>query len=667
MTTEYRLSHTASEIDRKLSEIDNLGKVKSVNGVEPDANGNVVIEVSGQNVNQTSVEPAEDDIPKVYFTGTLPTSKGEGELQLFMRYISKTAKLEYPVTLKVQGDSSASYAKKNFTLKPYEDSTCESKKKLSFKNWPEMNKFVLKAHWIDHSHVRNVGSAKIWGKIVASRSDYDSLPEELRNAPNNGATDGFTCKVFCNGVYQGLYEWIVPKDKLFGQNSDIATHSILNSEKNNQETCAFSTTSPVMSYWSEELQDKMSSNISTSFANLIKFVAGSTDEEFIANAENYFDVQSVIDFDIFARVLCIVDSLCKNQIFFTYDGVKWYEGAWDMDGVLGLPPTGRNWFSYDTEFQSGYVAHLDWGMTNMLYQRVENLFTERFKARYAELRADVLSVENIIEPYERLTDVIKTYDGLLEEDYAETTGDGAFTGIPYTSENNIQQIRNFVAQRVLYVDEAINNLTGSGDNPGGSGGNEESHTHSYTSSVTTTATCTTNGVRTYTCSCGHSYTETIQATGHNYVDGECTKCGEADLNHVEAGILEGVNWHSGYINGNPANPNYGVIGESTVDVYTDAFDVSTLSHIYVEMLSTGTLYSPRIVFWSDATASSKDTCVGKIEGTVGTIWTITGDIPEGALYARLSINNREYNAGGLTSVTVKETADGDVIGYLAYP
>ena len=53
MATEYRLSHTASEIDRKLSEIDNLGKVKTVNGVEPDESGNVVIEVgsgSGQNV-----------------------------------------------------------------------------------------------------------------------------------------------------------------------------------------------------------------------------------------------------------------------------------------------------------------------------------------------------------------------------------------------------------------------------------------------------------------------------------------------------------------------------------------------------------------------------------------------------------------------------------------
>lgn len=417
-----------------------------------------------------SVEPAEDDIPKVYFTGTLPTSKAEEDARLTMHYRSKTADFIYPVTLKVQGSSSANYAKKNFTLKPYKDNTYEKKQKLAFKNWPEMNKFVLKAHWIDHSHVRNVGTAKLWGKVVASRSDYNSLPEELRNSPNNGATDGFTVKVFANGVYQGLYEWIVAKDKLFGQDSDIATHSILNSELNNQPTCAFATTSPAINgNWSEELQDSMSPAISTSFANLIKFVAGSTDEEFVVNAESYFDVQSVIDYSIFARIFCIVDNLCRNQIFFTYDGVKWYEGVWDVDAILGLPPTVRGFFAYNTEFQSGYIAYKDYGVTNLLYQRVENLFLERFKARYAELRSGVLSVDNIIDVYERLTDTITTYDGLLEEDYAATTGGGAFTGIPYTAENNIQQIRNFVAQRTAYMDGVVENMTGETGGSGESG------------------------------------------------------------------------------------------------------------------------------------------------------------------------------------------------------
>ncbi len=46
----------------------------------------------------------------------------------------------------------------------------------------------------------------------------------------------------------------------------------------------------------------------------------------------------------------------------------------------------------------------------------------------------------------------------------------------------------------------------------------ETHVCVYSSSVTTEATCTTSGVKTFTCSCGKSYTETIAAYGHTYGD-----------------------------------------------------------------------------------------------------------------------------------------------------
>ncbi|MBR6513562.1 MAG: S-layer homology domain-containing protein [Clostridia bacterium] len=44
------------------------------------------------------------------------------------------------------------------------------------------------------------------------------------------------------------------------------------------------------------------------------------------------------------------------------------------------------------------------------------------------------------------------------------------------------------------------------------------HTHSYTSAVTKQPTCSAEGTRTYTCSCGYSYTESIKATGHTAGD-----------------------------------------------------------------------------------------------------------------------------------------------------
>lgn len=43
-----------------------------------------------------------------------------------------------------------------------------------------------------------------------------------------------------------------------------------------------------------------------------------------------------------------------------------------------------------------------------------------------------------------------------------------------------------------------------------------SHIHSYSVRTTKNPTCVNNGIRTYTCSCGNSYTQSIPALGHSY-------------------------------------------------------------------------------------------------------------------------------------------------------
>lgn len=63
--------------------------------------------------------------------------------------------------------------------------------------------------------------------------------------------------------------------------------------------------------------------------------------------------------------------------------------------------------------------------------------------------------------------------------------------------------------------------------------NKPAHTHKYSEKITTQATCTKAGVKTYTCSCGHSYTEAIGALGHNYQNGVCSKCNAKDPNYKE--------------------------------------------------------------------------------------------------------------------------------------
>jgi len=68
---------------------------------------------------------------------------------------------------------------------------------------------------------------------------------------------------------------------------------------------------------------------------------------------------------------------------------------------------------------------------------------------------------------------------------------------------------------------------GSGDAP-----TEDTHEHSYDSAVTTQPTCTEDGIKTFSCSCGDSYTEPVAATGHSYANGTCANCGGADPDYV---------------------------------------------------------------------------------------------------------------------------------------
>lgn len=69
--------------------------------------------------------------------------------------------------------------------------------------------------------------------------------------------------------------------------------------------------------------------------------------------------------------------------------------------------------------------------------------------------------------------------------------------------------------------------------------------HNYSSKVTTAPTCSKEGVKTFTCSgCGKSYTETIAKTSHSYSGGKCTACGATDSSYVPSAY-----YLFGYING----------------------------------------------------------------------------------------------------------------------
>ena len=400
------------------------------------------------------IEPALMDMSRLYFSdGTLPTSKTA--IMMKFDYYSKTKEYHGWAEIKCQGTSSMAYPKKNFTIKLYKDKAKTQKLEIDFKGWGKQYKFCLKANWIDISHARNIVSARLWGDVIKTRSDYKTaIPDLLKTSPNQGAIDGFPVLVYSNGVYQGRYTLNIPKDKWMSNMDDtLDTHCILCGE--NFESGCFRKL-PVIngSDWTDELHDVVPASIKTSWTNAINFVMTSSDDEFTTNLSNYFDVNSLIDYYLYGLVSTNLDGFGKNQLYFTYDGVHWIASVYDLDSTWGLYWNGSK--ILPTDYRRNQYEDYKHSSSNLLYKRLEQLYKTQLKARYAELRKSVLSASHIIQKFEEFNEVCPK--DIVQEDYANTTGDGKFTDIPSKTTNNIQQLRNNIVRRFTYVDDYVNTI-----------------------------------------------------------------------------------------------------------------------------------------------------------------------------------------------------------------
>lgn len=405
----------------------------------------------------SSIEPKYDDIPKVFFDEAIPQTKDDVVTKF--RYISKTQDISGYAEFKAQGNSSMNYPKKNVTVKMYQDEALETKLKIDFKNWGKQSKHVYKANWIDLTHARNIVSARIWSDVVKSRSEYENYPSEFKASPNQGAIDGFPVKVYSQGIYQGRYTLNIPKDAwTFNMDKDLDNHCILCGE-NYASGCFRASASINESDWTDEVHDTVPTSIKTRWNEVISFVMNSSDDEFKTNLSNYFYVDSLIDYFIYGMVSCGLDAFGKNQIYVTYDGQKWIASMYDMDSTWGLYYTGSKFVS-SSYSRNEYEDFVNGRQGNLLYIRLAQLFVDEIKARHEVLKKGVLSIPNIINHFERFTDIAPL--DLVKEDYASTTGSGEFTGIPSKDTNNIQQIRKYVVDRYSFVDGYIASLTDSG-------------------------------------------------------------------------------------------------------------------------------------------------------------------------------------------------------------
>ena len=547
-----------------------------------------------------------------------------------------------------------SYPKKNQTVKLFRDADCTEKLKVDFKCWGAQNKHVYKANWIDLSHARNVVSARLWADVVKSRAGYENLPELLRTSPNQGAVDGFPVKVYAAGVYQGRYTLNIPKDKwMVNMDDALDTHCILCGE-NYVSGCFRAAASINGSDWTDEIHDTVPESIKTRWNEVISFVMNSTDEEFKANIGNYFDVESLLDYHLFGLVSCGLDAYGKNQIYMTYDGQKWIASMYDMDSTWGLWWTGASFVATDYD-RSEYQDFKD-GEGNLLYIRLEELFYEELQARWAELRSGALSIDSIINRFERFTDI--TPAELVKEDYASTTGGGKFTSIPSKDTSNIQQIRAYAVARHAWCDTYVAGLTPSEEVPcTGISLSSETLTFTESGTQTLTATVTPDGctdiitwssdnIGVATVSGGvvtaiSNGSTTIKATCGAY-SASCSVVVNMPAQGVAEsyGILEGVSMYSGYLSERDGTPM-----ESSTDVYSDPVNIdfelsNEMTRVITIAYASENDSNCRVVFYGE-----NDVFVSAVDGS-----KTRQNIPSEAKSFRISL----FGSGASAETTIEK-------------
>ena len=400
------------------------------------------ITVSGSETGEVVVEDDFDvtayNLPILELSGDTTLMDKDNAVDMQYVYGDRTG----TVSVKWQGSSSIAYPKKNYTLKF--DNAFEARE-----GWGAQKKYCLKANWVDASHARNIVSAKLWGQVVRSRAD---VPGDLDALPNCGAIDGFPCIITINGRFWGLYTWNIPKDGwMLGMGSG-ENEAIFCAEGNGGPNGtgaggpeAFKQTVSAVGtgFDLEYAPDKDNAQWAVNSLNsLITDCINATPTAPGTTLDSRLDWNSAIDYLIFVGLFQGEDNMVKNYLLYTKDGTKWGFTPYDMDGTWGARWNGKSWGK-----PAGYPVYANLCAAHKLYRIIREGKTADFKARYKELRASVLSEENVYLTFLEFLCAIPVAIYNAEHE--------RWAGLPSTNINAFAQITAWYRMRVKALDAEV--------------------------------------------------------------------------------------------------------------------------------------------------------------------------------------------------------------------
>lgn len=313
-------------------------------------------------------------------------------------------------SVKIQGNTSVNFPKKNYTLK-------FNAPVVLHESWGAHTKYVIKSNFNDASQIRNLLAAKTWGNIIKSR-----LPETLENinlgddiltdkdgnaitgssdrvmaiGKNYGAIDGYPITLFINGKFHGIYNLCIPKDNWMADMSH-STEAIVSADQDFAQSQAqfFKGTPDFNGDFEIEWAKNDDGWVKPSIIQAVNAVKADydSDEAYYNNINEYIDIDSAIDYFIFCALLDNTDGVGKNYLLDTFDKKRWHFTAYDMDNVIGVFKT---WNGTALSWR-GYSGFDFYAKRHRMFEVILKHMKDRLIKRYKTLRNNALSFATLYD------------------------------------------------------------------------------------------------------------------------------------------------------------------------------------------------------------------------------------------------------------------------------
>ncbi|HEE1740364.1 TPA: CotH kinase family protein, partial [Klebsiella pneumoniae] len=390
--------------------------------------------------------------------GGIPVNKAAGQYPTTARLDIDGKVISFYSTLEVQGDTSASFPKKNLNITFSSTADRDGDMDLKIGDIIPHDEWMFKANWIDNTHSRQYASFLLWAQMMDSRRGWpkrdidncyvgkvgpDGFPTGARAHPI-----GYPAVLYVNDAFYGIGTLAVGKKK---ENYNIPKNNPLEIHISMDANTAWVdikklSTDAMKAQYSFKAPKKQTAATQAALEAWDAF-ASSGQADFTANITTKLDKNNAIDFYLLMAVIGAtdlwLDDATKNVQFITWDGVKWFFMPYDLDTTYGLKFDGTT-ISYLPDTVPGTDRS-----ANLFWRKVRTAYGDDVNQRYGDLRN-----QGIFSP-DNLYFLLKQFQSKYSPDLVKADIEKWPTQ-PSLNVTSVDQILTWFKARLEYLDTYFN-------------------------------------------------------------------------------------------------------------------------------------------------------------------------------------------------------------------